>query len=318
MASIANIRHYSDVWPLSVIMGIFSDSMTMNSAFYMIDFDPVFLSLGPVSIHWYGVTYLIGFAFYWLLGTWMINNKKTTWNKDQLSDFMFYGALGVIIGGRLGWVAFYNDTSLINDPFLPFRVWEGGMSFHGGLIGVISAMFYFSHKTKRHFLATADFIAPLAPLGIFSVRMGNFINGELWGRLSQHPWAMVFPDALPQHLQATQFDSKEAWLAAYNSGQFDLFARHPSPLYEALGEGLLAFVLVWLAVFLAKKRGTISAVFLMSYGLARFSIEFLREPDANRGFIFFDWMTMGHILTLPLFAIAIFILISNRKTARQF
>ena len=291
-------------------MSFFYTPIRMSSPFYLIDFDPVFLSLGPVSIHWYGVTYLIGFAFYWLLGTWMIKNRKTTWDKEQLSDFMFYGALGVIIGGRLGWVAFYNDTSLIADPLLPLRVWEGGMSFHGGLIGVISAMFYFSHKTKRHFLATADFIAPLAPLGILSVRMGNFINGELWGRLSQHPWAMIFPDALPAHLHASNFADKATWLAAYEAGQFNPFARHPSPLYEALGEGLLAFFLVWAAVFLAKKRGTVSAVFLMCYAAARFSVEFIREPDANRGFIFFDWMTMGHILTLPLLVIALFILIS--------
>ncbi|WP_154222178.1 prolipoprotein diacylglyceryl transferase [Marinicella rhabdoformis] len=289
----------------------------MNSPFYLIDFDPVFLSVGPVSIHWYGVTYLIGFAFYWLLGTWMINNRKTSWDKDQLSDFMFYGALGVIVGGRLGWVAFYNDASLLNDPLLIFRVWEGGMSFHGGLMGVITAMFYFSHKTKRHFLDTADFIAPLAPLGIFSVRMGNFINGELWGRLSQHPWAMIFPDSLPLHLQQSNFVSKAAWLAAHEAGQFTAYARHPSPLYEALGEGLLAFFLVWAAVFLAKKRGTISAVFLLCYASARFSVEFIREPDANRGFIFFDWMTMGHILTLPLFALAILILVSNRKQVRK-
>ena len=229
-------------------------SNSMNASHYLIDFDPVFLSLGPISIHWYGVTYLIGFAFYWLLGTWMINNRKTSWDKDQLSDFMFYGALGVIIGGRLGWIAFYNDTSLISDPLLPFRVWEGGMSFHGGLIGVITAMFYFSHKTKRHFLATADFIAPLAPLGILSVRMGNFINGELWGRLSQHPWAMIFPDSLPVHLHESSFVSKALWLAAHEAGQFTTYARHPSPLYEALGEGLLAFFFVWAAVFLAKKR----------------------------------------------------------------
>ena len=136
------------------------------------------------------------------------------------------------------------------------------MSFHGGLIGVIVAMFYFSHKTNRHFLATADFIAPLAPLGIFSVRMGNFINGELWGRLSQHPWAMIFPDALPAHLQLSQYADKAVWLNAYQAGEFSLYARHPSPLYEAFGEGLLAFFFVWAAVYLAKKtRHHFSGIF---------------------------------------------------------
>lgn len=288
----------------------------MESLPYLIDFDPVFLSLGPVSIHWYGITYLVAFGFYLLLGHWAIKKGLMEWSKDELSDFMFYGAMGVILGGRLGWVLFYNDTSLIQDPLLPFRVWEGGMSFHGGLTGVIVAMIYFAKKTNRSFWAVGDAVAPLVPLGILSVRMGNFINGELWGRLSDHPWAMVFPNALPVTLQPDSFANKEAWLAAYQAGQFNPFTRHPSPLYEALGEGVLNFILVWAAVFMAKKRGTVSAVFLLTYGVSRFAVEFIREPDANRGFIWLDWMTMGQILTLPLLLVAVWILVINRNQPR--
>ncbi len=280
---------------------------------YLIDFDPVFISLGPVNIHWYGITYLIAFGCYLILGNWRIKKGNTDWTQDQLSDFMFNGAMGVIIGGRLGWVLFYNDVSLLSDPLLPLRVWEGGMSFHGGLLGVIIAMFYFKHKTQRTFLETADFVAPLVPLGIISVRLGNFINGELWGRLTDHPWGMIFPNALPETLQLNSFEDKASWLSAYHSGAFDAFARHPSPLYEAFGEGLVNFLFVWITVYFAKKRGTVSAVFLLTYGVSRFAVEFVREPDVNRGFILFDWMTMGHILTVPLLLLALAILIHNRN-----
>lgn len=283
----------------------------MNSH-YLVDFDPVFIALGPLKIHWYGITYLIAFACYWLLGLWLMKIKSTGWNKDQLSDFMFYGAMGVVVGGRLGWILFYNDVSLLQDPLLVFKVWQGGMSFHGGLLGVVIAMFYFKHKTQKTFFQIADFVAPLVPAGIISVRLGNFINGELWGRLTDHSWGMIFPQTLPLNLQLSSFADKAAWLEVYQSGAMDSYARHPSTLYEAFGEGLVCFITVWLAVYLAKKRGTVSAVFLMTYAVARFSVEFVREPDANRGFIFLDWITMGHILTIPLFLAAVLILWFNR------
>ena len=299
----------------------------MSNHYPVIDFDPVFVSLGPfdlplfgtvgpLDIHWYGITYLIGFACYYLLGRYRINHYPSSWTKEQLSDFLFYGAIGIIVGGRLGWVLFYNDTSVINDPTLPFRVWEGGMSFHGGLAGVLVAMLYFKRKTEKSYFEVSDFIAPLVPTGILAVRFGNFLNGELWGRLTQHPFGMIFPDSLPIHLQAANMP-EGVWNELYESGQLAAFARHPSTLYEALGEGLITFVVVWLVANKAKFRGTVSATFLLSYGFARLVAEFFREPDANRGFIAFDWMTMGHLLTLPIIGFGLWILFSKRPKIDQ-
>ncbi len=299
----------------------------MSNHFPIIDFDPVFFSLGPFdlpllgvvgpfNIHWYGITYLIGFAFYYLLGKYRIKKYPSSWNSEQLSDFLFYGAIGIIVGGRLGWVMFYNDTSLFDDPMLPLRVWEGGMSFHGGLTGVLVAMLYFKKKSQKTFFEISDFIAPLVPTGILAVRMGNFLNGELWGRLTQHPWAMIFPDSLPVHLQAANMP-EGAWQELYEQGQLAAFARHPSTLYEAFGEGLVTFFVVWIVANKAKRRGTVSAAFLLSYGITRFIVEFFREPDANRGYIAFEWMTMGHLLTLPIIGFGIWILISKRPVIKQ-
>lgn len=281
---------------------------------YVVDYDPIFLSLGPLDIHWYGVTYLIGFGLFYLLGRYRIRHYDTGWDKQQLSDFIFYGALGVIVGGRIGWYLFYNDTSPIEDPWLLFKVWEGGMSFHGGLVGVILAMIYFKNKTAKTFYRVSDFVAPLAPLGIASVRIGNFINGELWGRFTQQSWGMIFPQSLPYNRQP-EVIGQNAWHQLYQQGQLNLYARHPSPLYEAFLEGLVTFTVVWLAAHYARKRGTASAVFLLSYGISRFVVEFFREPDANRGFIAFDWMTMGHLLTLPILAFGLWILWSERQSS---
>ena len=288
----------------------------MSNHFPVIDFDPVFLTLGPISIHWYGITYLIGFGCYYLLGQYRLKNHPSCWNSEQLSDFLFYAAIGIIAGGRIGWVLFYNDASLIKDPWLPIRIWEGGMSFHGGLVGVLLAMLYFKNKTNKTFFEVSDFIAPLVPTGILSVRLGNFINGELWGRLTQQPWAMLFPNSLPNHLQPGNLEPDQ-WQSLYQQGQLDAFARHPSALYEAFGEGLIAFIVVWLVAGFAKKRGTASAAFLLCYGFTRFLVEFFREPDSNRGFIAFDWMTMGHLLTLPIIAFGLWLLVSNRPLIKN-
>jgi len=203
-------------------------------------------------------------------------------------------------------------STLLEDPLLPLRVWEGGMSFHGGLAGVLLVMLYFKNKSKKTFFEISDFIAPLVPTGILSVRFGNFINGELWGRLTQKPWAMLFPDSLPTHLQPYNMEPGQ-WQNLYQQGQLDIFARHPSALYEAFGEGLITFIVVWMVAHHAKKRGTVTATFLLSYGTARFIIEFFREPDANRGFVAFDWMTMGHVLTIPIIAFGLWILFNNRS-----
>lgn len=264
---------------------------------YLVDFDPVFLDLGFLQIHWYAITYLIGFGFFVLLGNHLVNTTETTWTKDQVSDFLFYGALGVIVGGRLGWVLFYSETSLIDDPLLPFKVRGGGMSFHGGLIGVIIAMLYFKYKTHKGFFEIADFVAPLSALGIGSVRIGNFINGELWGRLTDKPWAMIFPDSLPNHLWNQPIEQLQK---LNEQGLLDSYARHPSPLYEAILEGFLTFIIVWVVAKKFTRSGIAAGAFLMCYGLSRFTVEFFREPDAHLGFIAFDWLTMGQLLTIPI------------------
>jgi len=264
---------------------------------YLLSFDPVLLDLGIVKIHWYAITYLIGFALFVLLGNYQVKLGNTSWTKEQVSDFLFYGALGVILGGRIGWVLFYSDTSLVDDPFLPFKVQGGGMSFHGGLVGVIIAMAYFKIKTKKGFFEIADFVAPLSALGIGSVRIGNFINGELWGRLTNKSWGMIFPDSLPPHLWNKPIETLQS---LNQQGLLDAYARHPSPLYEAFLEGLITFIIVWVVARNFKRKGLASGTFLLCYGLSRFAVEFFREPDANRGFIAFDWMTMGQILTLPI------------------
>ncbi|HFC30952.1 MAG TPA: prolipoprotein diacylglyceryl transferase [Oceanospirillales bacterium] len=269
---------------------------------YLVNFDPVFLNLGPIKIHWYAISYLIGFAFFVILGNYKVKHENTSWTKEQVSDFLFYGGLGVILGGRIGWVLFYNDTPFAEDPLLLFKVQNGGMSFHGGLAGVIIAMLYFKYKTNKGFFEIADFVAPISAIGIGSVRIGNFINGELWGRLTNKPWGMIFPDSLPAHLQTLPIKQLQEM---NQQGLLDEFARHPSPLYESFLEGFVTFIIVWLVAKRFKRAGIVSGTFLICYGLSRFTVEFFRQPDANRGFVAFDWMTMGQILTIPIIILGV-------------
>ncbi|MCF6319973.1 MAG: prolipoprotein diacylglyceryl transferase [Proteobacteria bacterium] len=237
---------------------------------YLVNFDPVLLTLGPIKIHWYAITYLIGFGFFILLGNWQVKNTQTSWTKDQVSDFLFYGALGVILGGRIGWVLFYNDTSLLEDPLLPFKVQGGGMSFHGGLLGSILAGYFYCKRVGLPYLELLDRFAVVAPLGLAFGRMGNFINGELWGRIADPesvPWAMIFP------------------------GAGDL-PRHPSQLYEMALEGVLLFLILWFTRKQAWAKGTRIAIFWLGYAVTRIFCENFREPDAQLGFIFAN-ITMG-------------------------
>jgi len=240
--------------------------------------NPVAFSLGPISVHWYGLMYLIAFGLAWLLGQYRAKQCNNSWTSEQVNDLIFYCALGAVIGGRIGYMLFYQFSELIQSPLMLFRVWEGGMSFHGGLLGVVAAAILFAHKFNKTFFMVADFLAPLAPLGLFFGRIGNFINGELWGRVTTMPWGVLFPYAgsLPRH--ATQ-------------------------IYEALGEGILLFLIVW--IFSAKPRPpmAVCGVFLAGYGIVRFGIEFFREPDIQLGFIAFDWLTMGQLLSVPMIII---------------
>lgn len=268
----------------------------MSSQYFLVDFDPVALSLGPLSIHWYGVAYLLAFLSFWGVQTRLARRRPwLDWSADDVSDFMFYGMLGVILGGRLGYVLFYGFDSLLQNPLSVFRIWDGGMSFHGGLLGVIAAMAWFGRKRGKHFFAVADFVAPVVPLGLAFGRLGNFIGGELWGRLSDVPWAMVFPASLPPG--ATRGESLEA---AWQAGWLDAWARHPSQLYQALLEGLLLFLLLLLFSSRPRPMGAVAGLFLAGYGLFRGVVETLREPDAHLGYLVGDWLTMGMVLSLPM------------------
>ena len=238
-------------------------------------FDPVAISVGPISIHWYGVMYIIAFGGAWVLANYRRNKIGNHWSSEQISDLVFYGAMGAVLGGRVGSVFFYNIGRFLDDPLWLFRVWEGGMSFHGGFIGVLIAMFLYSRSINKKFWETVDFIAPCVPFGIGAGRLGNFIGGELWGRPTDAPWGMIFPhvDDLP---------------------------RHPSQLYEIALEGIVLFIIIWWFSSASKPRMAVSGTFAILYGSFRFFIEFFREPDLHIGFIAFDWLTMGQLLSLPM------------------
>ncbi len=239
--------------------------------------DPVAFSLGPLSVRWYGLMYLFGFAFaMWLAGR-RADAPNSGWTRNEVSDLLFYGFLGVILGGRIGYVLFYNFDLFLADPTYLFKIWTGGMSFHGGLIGVITAMIWFAHKTKRHFFTVADFVAPLIPFGLGVGRIGNFMNGELWGRVTDMPWAIIFPEAGPE-------------------------PRHPSQLYQFALEGVVLFIILNLFWRKNPPRGAISGMFLLFYGLFRFLVEFVRQPDSQLG-LYFQEISMGQILSTPMIII---------------
>lgn len=256
--------------------------------------DPVALSLGPLQIHWYGLMYLMGFGIGYLI--LLSRRSRLGLSKDQVGDFLFYCALGVILGGRMGYVFFYGFDRFANDPLWLFRIWEGGMSFHGGFLGVVLAVIVFAKQTGTPLLALGDYIAVAVPPGIFFGRIGNFIGGELWGRPVSNPdfaLGMVFPHV-------------------------DALARHPSQLYEATLEGLLLFVVLYVFSMKPRPHMATAALFILGYGLARFSVEFFREPDIDQGFILFDWMTKGQILTLPMIAAgAIMLALAYRRGYQQ-
>ncbi|MCK5720028.1 MAG: prolipoprotein diacylglyceryl transferase [Thiomargarita sp.] len=249
------------------------------------DIDPVLLQLGPLKIHWYGIMYLIGFTAAWWLGSKRMQNSwSPIVNAEQLSDLIFYGALGVIIGGRLGYILFYDFFTFLSYPLNIFKIWQGGMSFHGGFIGVLVAMWFYGRKINHSFFAITDFIAPLIAIGLGTGRIGNFINGELWGRPTDLPWGMVFPHV-------------------------DNLARHPSQLYQMLLEGVILFSILWLFSKRPRPIMAVSGLFLITYGFFRFLIEFVRVPDAHLGFIAFEWMTMGQLLSLPMLIMGIVLML---------
>ncbi len=245
--------------------------------------EPVALQLGPLAVHWYGLTYLAAFGLFVLLGRRRLHHEPfaslkgaRAWQRQDVEDILFAGVMGVVLGGRIGYCLFYKPGYYAAHPLEVFAVWQGGMSFHGGMLGVIAAMLWFGRSRGRPMLEVADFVAPCVPTGLAAGRVGNFINGELWGRLSSPdlPWGMVF------------------------RGAGDL-PRHPSQVYQFLLEGLLLFVLLWLYARKPRQRGQVAAMFLMGYGLFRFIAEFFREPDAHLGLLSLG-MSMGQWLCIPM------------------
>ncbi len=238
-------------------------------------FDPVILHLGPLALRWYGFMYLIGFAGAWALATLRAPKQKPIWTQDQISDLVFYVAVGVVVGGRLGYMLIYSLPEFMANPLSLFEVWQGGMSFHGGLLGVCASFWLLARKYHLSYWTVADFVAPLVPVGLGTGRLGNFINGELWGRVTHISWAMIFPEG-------------------------GLEPRHPSQLYEFLLEGLLLFIIVWVYSAKPRPRAAVSGLFLLAYGIFRFSVEFFREPDIQLGLIGLDYFSMGQLLSLPM------------------
>lgn len=257
---------------------------------YTVDIQPIAFSLGPIHVHWYGLMYLAGFLGAWLLAEYRRGLGRLPVSRDAVGDLAFYVMMGVIIGGRIGYMLFYTDIHWIwTDPLALFRVWDGGMSFHGGLLGVLAAVLWWSRRHQLHFFDTVDFIAPLVPIGLGLGRLGNFINGELWGKPSDVAWAMIFPNAP------------------------DRLPRHPSQLYEMLLEGVVMFTVLWVVSLKPRPRYLISGLFALMYGCFRFAVEFVRLPDPQLGYLAFGWLTMGQILSLPLVLVGIVLLVMSRK-----
>ncbi len=255
--------------------------------------DPVAIHLGPFPIRWYGLMYLFGFLSGYFLLTKRASKPGSVWTKEQVSDLIFYGALGVILGGRIGYVLFYNLSGFIDDPLSLFTIWKGGMSFHGGFLGVLIAMYFYGRSINKTLFDILDFGAPIVPIGLGLGRIGNFIGGELWGRVTDVPWGMVFPRAgdLP---------------------------RHPSQLYQFALEGVVLFCILWFYSSKPRPKYAVSGMFSLWYGIFRFSVEFVREPDAHLGFIAFHWLTMGQLLSLPMIIVGLFLLfIAYRKPTQK-
>lgn len=239
------------------------------------DLDPVAFAIGPLAVHWYGLMYLLSFLLGWGLAILRTRQAHIRWHSEEVGDFLFYVVLGVVLGGRLGYVLLYQPGLFFHNPLHILYVWQGGMSFHGGMIGVFVASWLFARKTRRTVFEITDFVAPIVPIGLFFGRIANFINGELIGRVTDVPWAMIYPNVGMQ-------------------------PRHPSELYEATLEGLVLFAILWFYAAKPRPRMAVTGLFLIGYGCFRFFCEFFRQPDSFAGFVAFGWMTLGQVYSAPM------------------
>ncbi|HRQ64447.1 MAG TPA: prolipoprotein diacylglyceryl transferase [Xanthomonadaceae bacterium] len=274
---------------------------------FLHDINPVAVPLGIIDIHWYGLMYLLSFGLAWWLGRRRLGGERLPGVKPAaFDDLMFWGMLGLIVGGRLGYVLFYAFGDFLRDPLMLVRLQQGGMSFHGGLLGGMAALWWWSRRQSVVLFDAFDFVVPLVPIGLGLGRIGNFIGGELWGRHTELPWGVIFPGAL--NLDPSQVR------ALYEAGLLDHEARHPSQLYQAGLEGLVLFVALMWFTRRPRPRYAASGLFLLLYGVFRFAVEFVREPDAHIGFIAFGWLTMGQLLSLPLVVLGVFLLWWARRS----
>lgn len=246
--------------------------------------NPVAFHIGPLKVHWYGLMYLFSFATGWLLMLYRVKKSEKLWTSEQIADLVFYMALGVILGGRLGYMLFYNLPNFIHEPWIIVKVWQGGMSFHGGMLGSIFMLWLWARRYQKHFIDVTDFVAPIVPIGLAAGRIGNFINAELIGRVTTVPWSVVYPRSGPM-------------------------PRHPIGIYEFLIEGVLLFIILWWYSSKPKPRWAVSGMFLLLYGCFRVFCEFFRQPDPQLGFIAFGWLTMGQLLSFPMIIAGIIILV---------
>ena len=248
------------------------------------DINPIAFHILSWPVYWYGLMYLVGFFGGWLVLSLRLRFSPRGISQDQLSDIIFFTAVGAVVGGRLGYILFYDWHTLFSDPLFIFQTWKGGMSFHGGLLGVLVAMALCTKKIKISFLALTDLIAPAVPIGLGAGRIGNFINGELWGRVTTSPFGMVFPNAGP-------------------------LPRYPSQLFEFALEGVALFTILWLYSRKPRPTGAVSGLFAIGYGVFRCICELYREPDAPIGYLAFGWLTEGQLLSLPLIAVGIILMV---------
>ncbi|QPG05317.1 prolipoprotein diacylglyceryl transferase [Salinimonas marina] len=263
--------------------------MVESSFLVFPNIDPIIVSLGPLKVRWYGLMYLVGFVAAYLLAHKRL--EQTSWTKEQLGDLLFWSFVGVIVGGRIGYVLFYQFDLFLADPTYLVKIWTGGMSFHGGLLGVLAALFWRARKMNSSFLQVGDFIAPLVPIGLGAGRIGNFLNAELWGRPTDVPWAIVFP----------------------NAGNVP---RHPSQLYEFALEGVLLFIILWLYSAKPRPIGAVSGLFLLGYGVFRFIVEFFRQPDAHLG-LYNIGLSQGQLLCLPMILLGTWLIVRAYRKDSQ-